>query len=67
VVSIVGAEERAPLLALQDQVEQLLGGKTFTRPGWSLSVTFVDDDAQLAEDGVSYVGTSAFRVLALAD
>lgn len=67
VVAQVTAEERAPLLALQSQIEQLLDGKTFDSGGWTLALTLDDDDAQLAEDGVSYVGTSAFTVFALKD
>jgi hypothetical protein len=67
IVTMVAAEERAPLLALQEQVEQLLDGLTFTPPGWTLRATFEDDDAQLAEDGVSYIGTSVFTVFALSD
>jgi hypothetical protein len=65
IVSMVGAEERAPLLALQRQIEGLLDGKTFERNGWTLSVTFEDDDAVLGGDGATYIGTSAFEVLAL--
>ncbi|MFA7505294.1 MAG: DUF3168 domain-containing protein [Burkholderiaceae bacterium] len=65
VVAMVAAEERAPLLDLQRQIEAALDGRVFTPTGWRLAVTFEDDDAQLAEDGVSYVGTSAFDVLAL--
>jgi hypothetical protein len=66
IVSIVSAEERAPLLELQRQVEAILDGKTFAADGWTLAVSLEDDDALLAEDGSSYVGTSTFQVLALA-
>ena len=65
IVTSVGAEERAPLLELQRQIETTLDGQKFIVDGWELSVTFEDDDAQLAEDGVSYDGASSFSVLAL--
>jgi hypothetical protein len=67
IVTLVGAEERAPLLELQGQVMQLLDGQRFTPAGWTLEVNFQDDDAGLSEDGASYVGTSRFEVLALSD
>lgn len=65
VVSMVEAEERAPLLALQEQIEHALDGKTFSALGWTLSITFEDDDAVLGGDGATYLGTTAFSVLAL--
>lgn len=63
----VSAEERAPLLALQTQIEEALDGLTIEQDGWTLAFTFEDDDAQLGEDGATYIGTSAFAVLALKD
>ena len=63
----VSAEERAPLLALQKQIEDALDGLTIAQDGWTLAFTFEDDDAQLGEDGGTYIGTSAFAVLALQD
>jgi hypothetical protein len=67
VVAMVEAEERAPLFALQRDIVSALDGRTFLPAGWTLAVTFDDDDAQLGEDGVTYIGTSAFSVLALRD
>lgn len=64
IVSMVEAEERAPLLALQRQIEAILDGKTFAIEGWSVSFTFADDDAVLGGDGATYVGTSAFTAFA---
>lgn len=63
----VSAEERAPLLALQKQIEETLDDLTIEQDGWTLAFTFEDDDAQLGEDGATYIGTSAFAVLALKD
>lgn len=65
VVAMVAAEERAPLLALQAQIASLLDGARLIRPGWLLAIGLEDEDALLAEDGVSYVGTSNFTILAL--
>lgn len=67
IVSMVEAEERAPLLALQKQIEDALDGKKIQQGGFTLSFMFDDDDAQLGGDGATYVGTSAFTVLALSD
>lgn len=67
IVSMVAAEERAPLLALQKQIETALAGedgKTFVGNGWELTFTFDDDDAVLGDDGATYLGTSAFTVFA---
>lgn len=66
IVSLAEAQERAPLLALQEQIEGALDGQTFTREGWTLGYSFEDDDAVLAEDGSTYSGITTFRVLALA-
>ena len=65
IVSMVEAEERAPLLELQRQIEAALDGKKFTEGGFELSATFDDDDAQLGGDGATYIGTSSFTVIAL--
>lgn len=64
IVSMVAAEERAPVLALQKQIEVALDGKCFKPTGWEINVTFEDDDAVLAEDGAVYLGTSAFTIFA---
>ncbi|MDO7843452.1 tail completion protein gp17 [Sphingomonas immobilis] len=66
IVSIVEAEERAPLLALQEQIDDALDGLSFERDGWTLAFEFEDDDAVLAEDGSTYNGISSYSVLALA-
>ncbi len=66
IVSLAIAEERAPLLALQDQIETILDEQTFELEGWTLAFTFQDDDAVLNEDGASYSGISSFEVLAIA-
>jgi len=66
IVSLAIAEERAPLLALQDQIETILDEQTFELEGWTLAFTFQDDDAVLNEDGASYSGISSFAVLAIA-
>lgn len=64
IVSMVEAEERGPLLALQRQIEAALDSKTFTPAGWVIRFTFEDDDAVLGGDGATYVGTSAFTAFA---
>ncbi|MFZ2996283.1 hypothetical protein [Sphingobium sp.] len=66
IITLVSAEERAPLLALMDQVEVALDGVTIERDGWTLEFTFEDDDAVLSEDGETYTGVSSFAVLCLA-
>lgn len=64
-VTLVNAEERAPLLALQGQIFDLLDNATMNPTGWILSFTFEEDEARLHENGVSYVGSSVFSVFAL--
>lgn len=65
VITMVDAEERAPLLNLQGQIKTLLDDARFTPAGWELSFMFEEDSARLHESGVSYVGSSAFSVFAL--
>lgn len=66
VVTLVSAEEKAPLTALQGQIKTLLREHKATVSGFTLHFTFESDDAQLHENGVHYVGTSTFSVFALA-
>lgn len=66
IITIAEAEERAPLLACQEEVEAALNGQTIEAEGWSLTFEFEEDDAGLSDDGSSYVGVSSFTILALA-
>jgi hypothetical protein len=66
IVTIVEAEERAPLLALQEQIEAALDGQNLQQDGWLLAFEFEDDDAVLSEDGSTYSGITSFTVLAIA-
>lgn len=66
IVTLVEAEERAPLLALMEQIETALDGQTLVPDGWTLGVQFDEDDAVLADDGSTYTGISTFTVVALA-
>lgn len=66
IVTIVEAEERAPLLALQEQIETALDGQRFEKDGWTIAFEFEDDDAVLTEDGATYGGITSFNVLAFA-
>lgn len=67
IVTLIEAQERAPLLALMDEIEGALDGVTFETDGWTLSGLFDDDEAVLADDGSTYSGLSSFTFLALAD
>jgi hypothetical protein len=66
IITIVEAEERAPLLTLQEQIENALDGQNFEQEGWVLAFEFEDDDAVLSEDGSTYSGITSFTVLAIA-
>lgn len=66
IVTLVIADERAPLLAIQEQIETALDGQTIDRDGWRLDFTFKDDDAVLGEEGAGYVGVTTFSVVAIA-
>lgn len=61
----VEAEERAPLLELQSQIQALLHDQDFSVPGWRIAPDFETDTAELGDDGQTYVGVSVFRVAAL--
>lgn len=67
IVTLIEAQERAPLLAIMDEIEQALDGASFAPDGWTLAGTFDDDEAVLADDGSTYSGVSTFTFLALAD
>jgi len=67
IVTLVAAEERAPLLALMDQADAALDGFTVHVGGWTLAFAFDDDDAALQDDGQTYAGVAAYTVMALAD
>jgi hypothetical protein len=66
IITIVEAQERAPLLTLQEQIENALDGQNFEQEGWVLAFEFEDDDAVLSEDGSTYSGITSFTVLAIA-
>lgn len=66
IVTIVSAEEKAPLTALQGQIKALLREHKATASGFTLHFSFESDDARLHENGVHYVGTTTFSVFALA-
>lgn len=65
IVTLVDADERAPLLDLQRQVETLLDGQALAQDGWLLQFEFQNDNAILADDD-TYVGVTDFSVLAIA-
>ena len=67
IVTIVEAQERAPLLALQEQCDDVLDGATLEAPGWTIRGEFIDDDAVLGDDGVTYNGVATYVFFALAD
>lgn len=67
IVALVDAEQRAPLLDLQDQIDDALDDARFTPTGWTLAGAFEDDEATLQEDGQTYGGVSTYTFLALAD
>lgn len=66
IVTLVSAEEKSPLTALQGQIKALLREHKASVDGFALHFTFESDDAQLHENGVHYVGTTTFSVFALA-
>jgi len=67
IIALTSAEERAPVLALNEQVKDALKGSRFHASGWTFAGQYLSADAVIAEDGVSYVGTSSFAFLALKD
>jgi len=67
IVSMWQGDENAPVLGLQEQVERILDGKILRPAGWKLEFQFLDDNVELDTDGVTYVGTTQFHVVALTD
>ncbi len=65
IVTLVEAEERAPLLVLQGQIEDALDQQSFEPDGWSIVGSFEGDDAVLQDDGETYAGVSTFTFVAL--
>lgn len=65
VVTVTVAEERKPMLAIQGHIESRLDGAIMDVEGWSLTFSFVGDDAVLTPEGDGYVGNSNFTILAL--
>lgn len=67
IVTLVEADERAPLLTLQKQIDTTLDGQRFqTADGWLVAFEFESDDAVLSEDGDIYSGVTTYSVLAIA-
>lgn len=65
IVSVTEGEERKPLSAIMEQVDDRLDGKTVTVGGWEIAFNFQSDDAVLAPDGAGYVGQGRYQVIAL--
>ncbi len=61
----VVADERQPLLDVQDRIEALLDGQSFEEDGWTVEFEFENDFAVLAPDGGSYIGLTTFSAVAL--
>jgi len=67
ILSEVSADERAPVLALMEQISTLLDRRKIITPRWVFSLSFQADSAALDEGGVTYTGTSFFRAIALSN
>lgn len=65
IISQVTADERAPVIALMDQISELLDRHTFNLDQWKLACSFVTDNAALDESGKEYIGTTRISILAL--
>jgi hypothetical protein len=66
IITLVTAEEREPLLDLQDQIEATLNDASLSYDGWTIRPWLESTSSALAEDdGTTYVGTSIFTILAL--
>lgn len=67
ILTLTEGDERAPCIALQDQIETLLGGVSFEVPGWDLHFLPASSAAELADDGSGYVGTTILTILAFSN
>lgn len=65
IVSEFAAEERAPLLVAQGRIKELLHEEGFEVEGWIVRPLWLNDNAQLGEDGETYIGASLFDVWVL--
>lgn len=64
IITIVKAHERAPLLAMQAEVNDALNKIEVTQGGWKLHFVAKDSNAILFTDGETYVGKSTFTIFA---
>jgi len=65
ILSEVSADERKPVLDLMSQISTLLDRRRIITPAWQFQIIFSGDNAALDENGITYVGTSFFRAIAL--
>ncbi|MDF0489207.1 DUF3168 domain-containing protein [Sphingomonas sp. H39-1-10] len=63
-VVLTEGDERAPCTDLQEQIEAILPGRSFTVGEWNLHVSLESSDAALSDDGSGYVGTTILTILA---
>lgn len=67
IIVLTEGDERRPCVALQDQIEALLGGKSFETADWNLHYSVASSAAELAEDASGYVGTTILTILAFSN
>lgn len=65
IVTVTEAEERKPVLLLQEQIKDRLRAARVDVEGWKLAFAFESSTATLTPDGAGYVGDSRFEILAL--
>jgi len=65
IVTVTAGDERAPCLAIVDEVEAALRGYDVTRDGWRLRYLAPDSDAALIGDDSGYHGTTSIEIVAL--
>lgn len=67
IIVIYQGEQNKPVIAWQAEIIDKLDGKTLSASGFRICPTILSETCQLDDDGITYVGTSKFKILALAE
>ncbi|MBB5684293.1 tail completion protein gp17 [Sphingobium boeckii] len=67
ITTVMQTQQRKPVLITQARIKAALNGKAIMMPGFTIRPLWVSQSAVLLPDGENYVGTSRFRIMALAD
>lgn len=67
IIVIYQGEQNKPVTQWQAEIVDRLDGQTLSASGFRICPALISETCSLAEDGITYVGTSKFKILALAE